>query len=146
RGARRRGHPARGDSAGRWLDRGSRRAAGARAEELGVLRGRHQQPAPGAQRWAHGVAVQRDQFLGPSTSCNTRTFDAVVRDARLPLMAGIRPGDSAAAEALRSCWGMAAVLEHASTGVSRNTWRVNGKLWLSHSDPTEAGRFQREAR
>jgi Ser/Thr protein kinase RdoA (MazF antagonist) len=61
-------------------------------------------------------------------------------------MAGIRPGDSAAAEVLRSSWGVAALPEPAATGVSRNTWRVEGTFWLTHSDPTEAGRFLRETR
>lgn len=56
-----------------------------------------------------------------------------------------RPPDSVAAAVLLDLWGIAAAPERAVLGASRNTWRVAGTFWLSHSDATEETTFRRES-
>jgi len=55
------------------------------------------------------------------------------------------PPDSAAASVLRDSWGIAAVPDRVARGASRNTWRVDSRFWLSHSDATEGASLHREA-
>ena len=40
---------------------------------------------------------------------------------------------------------MAATPERIAIGASRDTWRIGGTFWLSHSDATEEAHFRREA-
>jgi aminoglycoside phosphotransferase (APT) family kinase protein len=54
------------------------------------------------------------------------------------------PPDSVAAAVLCDHWGIAVAPERAAPGASRNTWRVAGTFWLSHSDATEEASFRRE--
>lgn len=54
------------------------------------------------------------------------------------------PPDSVAAAVLRDSWGISVAPERVAPGASRNTWRVDGTFWLSHSDASEEDSFRRE--
>lgn len=62
----------------------------------------------------------------------------------LPIMPPSSPPDSVAAVVLRERWGITVAPERVAPGASRNTWRVDGKFWLSHSDTSEEDSFRRE--
>jgi Ser/Thr protein kinase RdoA (MazF antagonist) len=53
--------------------------------------------------------------------------------------------DVAAADALHESWGVTRAAKRARTGTSRDTWSVDGELWLSHADAAEETPFRREA-
>jgi len=55
------------------------------------------------------------------------------------------PSDSTAAIVLRQFWGITAVPERVSAGVSRDNWRTGEAFWLSYSEAGERARFLREA-
>jgi aminoglycoside phosphotransferase (APT) family kinase protein len=62
-----------------------------------------------------------------------------------PSLSPADPLDLAAADVLRRCWGIAAVPDRVATGVSRDTWRIGGAFWLSHSHAADGTPFRREA-
>jgi hypothetical protein len=55
------------------------------------------------------------------------------------------PSDRTAANVLRQFWGITAVPERVSAGVSRDNWRIGEAFWLSYSEAGERARFRREA-
>jgi Ser/Thr protein kinase RdoA (MazF antagonist) len=61
------------------------------------------------------------------------------------LVSSAAPSDYTAAAVLRQFWGITAVPEHVSAGVSRDNWRIGEAFWLSYSEASERARFLREA-
>src|SRR5262249_9866828 len=60
-------------------------------------------------------------------------------------VSSVAPSDRTAANVLRQFWGITAVPERVSAGVSRDTWRIGEAFWLSYSEVGERARFRREA-